>query len=332
MPLRRERPDLRAAMQVPPRAVRVLSARHGAALIELARSTMVTRARDLMAFEYGSPHAARLVDDGGGLAFAFCGVVPERRLVLPAIFGGLMLQNGVPLGYVQLDVLGPHAAVSFNMFETFRGGEAAFVFSRLLAAARHVFGASSFSIEPYQLGQGNDEAVESGAWWFYYKLGFRPRDPRSIQVARAELRRLRARPRHRSSARTLRALAESYLYFDRDPVLPCTLPRVAPILARATARLAGAGGGRGGERACELASLRLVGMRSLSGFSRGERLMWQRWAPMLASRPSIARWPAAQRAALVRLVRAKGGACEMEFLTQFASHTRLRQALFGRSW
>src|SRR5208282_5061762 len=53
-PPRRERPDLRAALQVPPHAVSVLSARDGAALIELARCAMVTRARDLMAFEYAT--------------------------------------------------------------------------------------------------------------------------------------------------------------------------------------------------------------------------------------------------------------------------------------
>jgi len=329
-PPRRDRPDLRAALKVPPRAVRVLPARDGAALIELARCAMVTRARDLMAFEYATPHGVQLVDDGGGLAFTFGGVVAERRLLLPAIFGGLMLRNGVPIGYLQLDVLGSHAAVSFNMFETFRGSEAAFVFSRLLAATRHVFQATSFSIEPYQLGQGNDEAVESGAWWFYYKLGFRPRDSRSIRLARAERRRIRADSAHRSSERTLRALADSHLFFDGDPAHPCPLPLLAPILARATTRLAAAGGGRAGQRACEAASMRLVGLRSLAGFSRDERLAWRRWAPLLASLPRIARWPRAQRAALVTLVRAKGGVSECGFLVRFAAHDRFRQALFGR--
>jgi hypothetical protein len=328
--LRRERPDLRLALRVAPRAVSILSTHEGAALLELARCTMVTRARDLMAFEYGTPREARLVDDGGGLSFAFCGVEAERRLLLPAIFGGLMLRNGVPIGYVQLDVLGPHAAVSFNVFETFRSGEAAFVFSRLLAGAHHVFGATSFSIEPYQLGKGNDEALESGAWWFYYKLGFRPRDARAVRLARAELRRIGARPGHRSSERTLRALAESHLFFDADPAQRRALPPLAPILARATARLAAAGGGRTGQRACEAAALRLTGLGSLAGFSRNERQMWQRWAPLLAAVPRMAHWPAAQRAAVIVLMRAKAGASEFEFLVRFMAHARWRRALFGR--
>ena len=330
-PMRRDRPDLRAALRVPPRAVRLLPQREGATLIELARSAMVTRARDLMAFEYGSPDGVRLVDDGGGLAFALCGVVAERRQLLPAIFGGLMFRNGVPLGYVQLDMLGPYAAVSFNLFATFRGGEAAFLFSRLLAVTRHVFGGTRFSIEPYQLGQGNDEAIESGAWWFYYKLGFRPRDARGVRLARAETARLQANSRHRSSARTLRALANGYLFFDAEPGRRSTLPPVGALLERATAQLATAGGGSTGQHACEAQAHQLTGLRSLAGFSRAERLLWRRWSPLLAILPQIARWSPAERRAVVELVRAKGGRSEFEFLAGFATHRRLQRVLLERT-
>ena len=42
---------------------------------------------------------------------------------------------------------------------------------------RALFGCDSFAIDPYQLGHHNAEGLSSGAWWFYYKLGFRPIDP-----------------------------------------------------------------------------------------------------------------------------------------------------------
>mgnify|MGYP006270346331 CR=1 FL=1 len=42
---------------------------------------------------------------------------------------------------------------------------------------RAAAGADAFTIYPYQLGHENDEALRSGAWWFYQKSGFRPRDP-----------------------------------------------------------------------------------------------------------------------------------------------------------
>ena len=50
----------------------------------------------------------------------------------------------------------------------------------------HLFGARAFSIDPYQLGHDNREGLLSGAWWFYYKLGFRPYDPEVRRVLRGE--------------------------------------------------------------------------------------------------------------------------------------------------
>lgn len=207
-------PDIATELRRPPRRVRRVSVRNGERLLDLARAAMATRSRDLDAFAYGDARNVRLVEDGGGLAFALNGVIAERQLAHVTPYGALTLKNGVPIGYLQLDMTGRAAAVSYNTFPTFRNGEAARVFARALAMARQVLGARSFSIEPYQLGQGNHEAIESGAWWFYFKLGFRPRDAEARRLARRELARLRAAASYRSSEATLKQLARAYLYFD----------------------------------------------------------------------------------------------------------------------
>jgi len=319
--------DLRAALAVPPRGVRLLRGREAVAMIELARGAMVTRSRDLMIFEYPEPRDARLVDDGDGLGFAFLGVVAERRSILPALYGYLMLRNGVPVGYGQVDVLGARAAVSFNVFDSFRGAEAARLLARLMSATRHVFGATSFSLEPYQLGEGNDEAIDTGAWWFYHKLGFRPLATEARRTMRAETARRRLNPQHRSSSRTLRALARHHLFFDLDPGPSRGLAPVEAVLARAGDWLARRGGGAQAEDAADEAARRIAGLRSLAGFSRGERLAWRRWAPLIASWPGIMRWRPAERRALIAVVRAKGGAPEVEYLLHLAAHPRLAKAL-----
>ena len=64
--------------------------------------------------------------------------------------------------------------IAFNVFESFRGAEAGLIYGRVLGVTRALFGADSFTIFPYQLGDDNEEGIESGAWWFYRKLGFRP--------------------------------------------------------------------------------------------------------------------------------------------------------------
>jgi len=331
-PLHRRRPDLREELRRPPRAVRPLTLARGRRLVELARGAMVTRARDLDAFAYGDPRDVRVVeDDDGGLRFVAIGMVPERRALLPAIYGVLTLRNGVPIGYVQVDALGRSAAISFNTFETYRGGEAAFVFARVLTMARHLFGAESFSIEPYQLGQGNAEGLASGAWWFYHKLGFRPRARAARRLARRELARRRADPRHRSSTETLRKLAQWHLFFELDPSRPRGLPPTATLglrVAQTLAARAGAGPGHA-LRECEREAMRLCGVRSLAGFTPGERLAWRRWSPLVIALPGVSRWSRADRRALVGVVRAKGGVRESDFVARFIAHPRLGRALLG---
>ncbi|MGH8130072.1 MAG: hypothetical protein ACRES3_04365, partial [Steroidobacteraceae bacterium] len=186
-PLKAARPDLMREVRRPPRRVVPLRSRDADALVRLARIAMITRERDLAAFQFANPRDAFLVDDGLGLGFAMVGTLPQRRVLLPALFGGLTLQNGVPIGYVQADVLGRHAELSFNTFGTFRGGESARVFARFVAAIHHVFGCDGFSIEPYQLGAGNEEGIESGAWWFYRRFGFRPRTAAARRLAAREM-------------------------------------------------------------------------------------------------------------------------------------------------
>jgi len=328
-PLRRTRPDLRAAAAVPPRGVRILSARDGGSLIELARCSMVTRSRDLMAFEYGNPKDVRLVDDGDGLAFGFCGVIPERRFTLPALYGYLTLHNGVPIGYGQVEVIGPHAAISFNTFESFRGAEAAYVFARLVSATHHLFGPASFSIEPYQLGNENEDGIASGAWWFYYKLGFRPRAAAALRRMRRETARMRARLGHRSPERALRALAEHHVFFDLEPSASRGLPPVQQALERAVAWLARRGGGEDAVAAAERRAMEVTGLKSLSGFTRDERAAWRRWAPLIASIPGVGRWSAAERRQLADIARAKGKRREIEFLVRYAAHSRLIRSQLG---
>jgi hypothetical protein len=324
-PPARSRPDLETELRRKPRSVRELSFAEGARLQDLARAAMVTRSRDLDAFAYGDPRDARLVDDGDGLAFALIGVVPERRLFLPAVYGALTLRNGVPIAYVQLDVLFGNAEVSFNTFETFRGGEARFVFCRLLAAAHHLFGVATFSIEPYQLGRGNDEAIESGAWWFYARFGFRPRDPRVLRRARSELAKRARDPGYRSSEKTLVSLAAAHMFWAQKARRSAVISPTAAIGLALSKRLAKAAGAdrEAALDACERRSSERLGIRSTRGWPQAERLWWRRWSPLLDAIPGLLRWSSAERRALVRVVRAKGQRSESEYARLFDAHPRL---------
>jgi hypothetical protein len=311
--------------------VRAVARAEGQALIDLARGAMVTRSRDLDAFSWGDPDDVRLADCGDGLQFAVIGVVPERRLLLEAVYAFLTLKNGVPIGYVLNSALYRSAEIAYNVFETWRGAEAAAVYGRALATVRHLFGADSFTIYPYQLGDGNREALDSGAWWFYQKLGFRPRDREARRLMADELRRMRRHPSHRSGLPVLRRLARANLYYHAgrpraDVIGLLPLPAVGLAVMRRVAERFGSDRERA-ERVMAEETARLLGVRSQRGWSADERRAWRRWSPLVQVLPGIARWPAADRRALVGVIRAKGGRRESGFALGFDRHRRLREAV-----
>lgn len=331
--LRHERPDLRAEGRRPPRALERLTVARGAEVIEVARATLAVRQRDLDAFAHGNPRDVWLADDNLGLAFALVGMQPARRSPVHASYGLLTLQNGLPIGYGQADVAGRLAALSFNSFETFRGGESALVFARFLAALRALFGVDTVSLDGYQLGHENEEAIASGAWWFYAKLGFVPRSAEARRLLRVERQRLRAKPGYRSNPDTLRALAKSHLFFDFDPARPAPLPDFAGLGLRAAGAIARRAAAAGGDREVALEALAretlaLCAPGGRRGWSGDEWVAWRQWSPLLASMP-LRRWPAPDRTRLARLVRAKAAASELDFVRGVPRHARLARELFG---
>src|SRR5262249_4231339 len=99
-------------------------------------------------------------------------------------------------------------------YYTFREGESAWIYAQVLKLHRDALGVTSFSIDPYQLGLQNDEAIASGAFWFYRKLGFRPTDPAVRRLVAIEESRIARDPSHRSSAATLRRLVTRNLLYE----------------------------------------------------------------------------------------------------------------------
>jgi len=328
--LRRARPDLERALARRPR-VRVLGRKDAARMITLAREAMVTRTRDLDAFVYGDERDVRLLECEDGLAFAAIGLQPERRLPLEAVYAFLTLKNGVPIGYVLNSALFGSAEIAYNVFPTFRSAEAGHVYGWVLASVRHLFGVDSFTIYPYQLGHGNEEGLASGAWWFYQKLGFRPRAPAALALMERELVRMRRSPTHRSSRATLKRLAAHNMYLAlerprRDVIGEISPGRISLAVSAYLSRRFGSERARG-ELECAAEAVRRFGAGSWARWSEPERLAWKRWAPMLLMLRGVERWSRAERREAVEVVRAKGGRRESDFVARFDRHARLRAAV-----
>jgi hypothetical protein len=329
-PLRAQRPVIAEAVRRAPR-VRALSPADGAHAIELAREAMVTRSRDLDVFAYGDPRDVRLLECEDGLAFLAIGFQPERRLPFEAVYGFLTLKNSVPIGYVLNSALCGSAEIAYNVFETFRGGEAGHVYGWVLASVRHLFGVDAFTVYPYQLGHENEEGLASGAWWFYQRLGFRPRERGALALMRRELAHQRRDPRHRSSRVTLMQLARHNVYYflgreRRDVIGRLPLGQLSLAASALLARRYGADRACG-EHECARAAAQRLGLRSFHGWTRAELRAWIRLAPVVLLLSGVERWSAAEKRAAVAVLRAKGGRRESDFVRRFDAHTKLRRAM-----
>lgn len=330
-PLRRERPDLKKVLRDRAQEIPVDDAM-GAQIVALAREAMVLRHRDLDAFAYGDPRDVRLFDCGDGLEFAVIGMIPERRLLLEAVYAYVTLKNGVPIGYVLTSGLFGSSEIAYNVFDTWRGGEAGWIYGQVLAVTQQLYGSDTFTIYPYQLGgDGNTEGLQSGSWWFYQKLGFRARDPEVLAGMTAELARLKKDPDHRTPQRVLAKLAEHNVYWSpkqsRDDVIGLfPLAHIGLAVTDSLAKRFGSDRERG-ERVCAAEAAELCLVRDWQKWDEGERLAWLRWSPLLCILPGIEGWTDDERAAAGLVARRKGGRRESDFVRALDGHRKLRAAL-----
>jgi hypothetical protein len=205
--IRRADVSLDAELESPPIPLRKLRRAEGERLLDFARETSTMRYRELHGFTFGDPEHVLLADLGRGVEAFVSGVPKEHRLPLRAYHAGMFFKNGVPIGYIECLTLFERMEVGFNLYYTFREGETAWLYARLLHLFRQLLGVTCFSVDRYQLGAQNYEAIQSGAIWFYRKLGFRPLDVVAEKIFKREEERLADDPTYRTPARTLQELA-----------------------------------------------------------------------------------------------------------------------------
>jgi hypothetical protein len=312
------RPHLKREIERPPKRMRHVNRNHGAELVNAARVAMLTRERDLEQIAYASADDAWILEDEDGLCFVALGKVPERRFVLEATYVYLVVKNGVPVGYLQGSGLGGWAEINYNIFPPWRGRDAAALYARSLAVIHAFQHVSTFIVDPYQLGADNEEAIASGAWWFYYKLGFRSRGREARALALREQDRVTKRVCYRSSPSTLRELALSPMVlqlYDR-PRFP--YGGVGPVGLHASHCLSKRGGGLRSEglaSTSEEAAALLGGTRDAREGLRGhERDAFTEWSAIVVSLPGVSHWGPAQRRGLLDVIKARGGRTERAYV------------------
>ncbi len=330
--LRRAPDDPVAAIARPLRGIRHLSRAQGRRLLAVAQQALLVRHREVYHFQHGDPAAVYLADAGHGTAVAIVGVRGEHRLPVEANFGHMIFANGVPFGYGGVSPLFHQANTGVSVFEEFRGAEAAALYAQVLRAARTLFGCTRFVVNPYQFGADNDDALASGAFWFYWRLGFRPVRPDLLALAQSEAAKIAARRGYRTPLARLRRLAADDIHLD----LPGARPEAffpeqwLRVLGEAVTDHLATHGNVPRHRAMVAMHAHVaarLGVRDRRHWPAAERDSFARLAPLLALVPDLGDWSRAERRALVRLMRAKGATTELAYARLLRAHERLRATL-----
>ena len=333
-----------------PLPIRRLSRREAAAILETAREATALRYREYYAFTYGDTGSILQADVGRGLEITLVGAEADRRLPLRASYGGFLVKNGVPIGYFEALALFERMEVGFNLYYAFREGESAWTFARSLKFLRQALGVTSFSLDPYQIGYENEEAIASGAFWFYRKLGFRSTDPQLRALTAREEAKLAADSAYRTPSSVLRRLAAHNLLYEVERPLTPTLSRrerekrrgstvessevpwdrfhVRNIALAVVRRMAREFGGDAA-RFRSVSQMRVATALGTAArrWSADEHRVFADLAPVLDLIPDLPRWPKGDRDAVAEVVRAKAGRLESRYLRVMQRHARLREAL-----
>ena len=211
-----QRRDIRLneVLDQPSPELRKLSLREGEMALDLAREGSTVRYRELYGFTHGDPRYVYHVELGRGVELFVFGLPAEKRLPLRAVHSATIYKNGVPVGYFEGLSLFERMESGFNLYYTFRDGETAWLYAWTLNVMRHFAGVTTFAIDPYQIGYENEEGIASGAFWFYRKLGFRPVRREVLELVQKEEQKIATGKGYRTSARTLKRLAESPMVFE----------------------------------------------------------------------------------------------------------------------
>jgi len=327
--------SLADAFAAPPLKLQKLSLRQGEEIIDLIHEVMAVRYRELYGTTLGDPRQVVKADVGRGVEIFLWGLPPERRLPLRAYLAGMTLKNGVPINYVEAISLFEWSEVGFNTFYTFRDGETAWIYAQALRLIRQLHNVLCFSVYPYQIGYNNDEAIESGAYWFYRKLGFRPGKPELARLSEREEKRIATRSGYRTPARTLRRLADQHVFYELPGAERGAWDRFSTreIGFKVNRRMAR-------EHDGDAEAIRAFSVASFIRLLRGcemdrDRLLQpgasrkalQDLAVVFAEIPDLQRWPAEDKCALAAIIHAKAGPDEGRYMRLLQNHKRLRKAV-----
>lgn len=328
--IRRNQVSLDTEMRSGALPIGKLKRHEGEEVLDMVRDALTVRYRELYGTTRGDPESVVEADVGRGVHIFLWGLPPDRRLPLRVYHAGFTIKNGVPINYIEGISLFDWMEVGFNTFYAFRDGESAWIYSKVLHLLHQLTNVTCFSVYPYQLGDENEEAIKSGAFWFYRKLGFRPGRPELLAITQREEAKMAKQPSHRTSARTLHKLAAGHVFYEfgDGPRGMWDAFSVRNIGLAVQQRMAVEFNGDP-DSMCRATSAALAVELKVDPrkWSAVEQTAFKDFAFVLSLVPELKSWTTNQKRALVAIIRAKAAKDESFYLRLLQQHEILKKAL-----
>jgi hypothetical protein len=319
--------SLRDELKKPAPLLERLSPKQGEAILDLTREASTLRYRELYGFTHGDPERVLKASIGRGVEIFVMGVPPDKRLPLRACHAAMIFKNGVPAGYFEGLSIFERMESGFNLYYTFRDGETAWLYAHTLNIFRHLLGVTVFTLDPYQIGYENEEGIESGAFWFYRKFGFRPASPEIMKLVLNEEKKIATRPGYRTPASTLRKLAESPMIFEETASGDWDRFQVRHLGLAVQRRMAAAGSDAERFRSAAVKDLARALEIRVEAWPKAGLPALNDFAVALSLVADLHTWSDAEKRALGRVIRAKAARDENSYLKAMQKHARLREVI-----
>ncbi|MBI5058625.1 hypothetical protein HZB60_02450 [candidate division KSB1 bacterium] len=308
-----------------------VSRKLGLQFFDLVYSTLLIRHRELYPLTYGNPEEVYDIPLDRGIRIVWWFMQPQMRLPIEAGWGCIILKNNVPIGYGAGGLTGQRSEISINVFDTFRGGEAAWLYAQYGRICRAVCPAPWLVTRRWQLGgEGNTEGLVSGTYWFYDKLGFRSVDPAIRKIADRERALIAKRKGYRTPKSVLKKIAEADVVLSLAGRPPSEyreypLGSVGLLATKTIAHLFN--GSRKGLESRVLKECHLRWGLDSSRWTKDEKVRAGQMLLWALAIPDFDRWTARERQSVFELCRAKGAGCEVNYARALSKNLKFTSAL-----
>jgi hypothetical protein len=305
--------------------------KRGRELLDLVHGSLLVRLREYYGATRANPDEFYDIPVGRGMRLLLWFMTPEYRLPLETGLGFLLVKNGVPIGYGGGGMHAMRIEIAINIFHTFRGGDAAWIYAQTARVCYAMCGSPWLIARKYQMGgDNNKEGLQSGSFWFYYKMGFRSIDPEIRGLAESERRKIQKIKGYRTPVSILKKLSKEDAVLslrgeDPSAYREPSLGEIGMLVPKVIAERYG--GDRTDLTRRVLKDLRKLIGATYSGWTKPEKERFAQMGLFMLAIPGIEKWSRRDLDKLIRLARLKGSIREGDYVKAMRHNLKFNEAL-----